>query len=108
MEEEYDDEELTAGAQAPFDEEALVDEVLGTNPRAAEIAGWREVLEQRLAGLQTELAQALDASAQKLWRRRISELRGQIAIAAQEEAISRFVENSVRVALHRPDGDGLN
>ena len=109
MEEDYDDEvDESQRADAPLDEEALVDEVLGANPRAAEIAGWREELEKRLAGFRRELDQAHDPAAQKLWRRRIEELRAHIAVAAQEEAISRFVENSVRVALHRPDGDRLN
>lgn len=74
--------------------EPLIEEFLEGAPRAGT---WHE-LHQALA-LRLEEARTTGDT------RRIKELEQQVAALAQEEAITRFVEDSVRVTLVRPRDD---
>lgn len=75
-------------------EDAIVEEFLEGSPRAQKWGELRQALEDRLQAAQAEGNEA-----------KLTQLREQIAALAQEEAITRFVEDSVRVTLVRPRGD---
>ena len=90
------------------DEDAVIDEVLGANPRARELYQMRAALEHRLAGMRRERERASEPRAQADLDGRIGEIRKQIAVIRQEEAITGFVEGSVRATLHRASPDDLD
>lgn len=71
--------------------EPLIEEFLEGAPRADTWGELRRALALRLEAARTEGNLA-----------RIEELEQQVAALAQEEAITRFVEDSVRVSLVRP------
>jgi hypothetical protein len=71
--------------------EPLIEEFLEGAPRAETWGELRKALALRLEAARREDDQA-----------RIDELEQQVAALAQEEAITRFVEDSVRVSLVRP------
>jgi len=85
--------------------ERAVDEFLGGGPRAEEWRRMRAALENRLADLlatQDSLS-AGDPGKARL-AKRIAEATAQVEALREEEAVSRFVEDSVRatVVLPRP------
>ncbi len=100
---EYSDYE----ADAPLDEEEIIDEFLGENPRARELRLMRAALEQRRHVFQKERERAADERARATLNARIAELDRQITALRDEEAITTFVENSVRVTLHKPAPEDL-
>jgi hypothetical protein len=75
-------------------EEEILDEFLAGSPRASTWGELRQALEQRLIDARERGDTA-----------RIELLQQQVAALAQEEAITRFVEDSVRVTLVRPRMD---
>lgn len=87
------------------EEEQAIAEVLGDNPRAQELQSMRIALEQRRDGMRRERARAQDRTEQTRLQAKIQELDKQIAALRQEEGITQFVENSVRVTLHQSAGD---
>ena len=91
------------GQNQPMWEEAdeVIDEVLEGRPRAIELAEMIAALEVRREAFQRELANASEDKKRE-WQSRIKEVDGQIATLQQEQAITGFVENSIRVSVNRP------
>jgi hypothetical protein len=98
---EYDD------ADTLLDEEEIIEEFLGENPRARELRLMRTTLEERRNRFARERAGVSDAHEQNRLDKKIAELDKQIAALRQEEAITTFVEDSVRVTLHTPSAEDL-
>ncbi len=86
-------------------EEQAIAEVLGDNPRAQELQAMRIALEQRRDGIRRERERSQDRTEQTRLQAKIQELTKQIEALRQEEGITQFVENSVRVTLHQSAGD---
>lgn len=81
------------------DEESAVHEALGQNNSGSGLRALRLALEFRQKAVERDLAAAgADAERARL-KKRIREMERQIAVLKEEEAINRFVEASVRVAL---------
>lgn len=80
------------------EEQAAVEEFLGENPGSAQLRQWRETLSARARRLRQELKAASPEQAPAL-RVRLAEMDRQIAALEQEELITGFVEDSVRVTL---------
>lgn len=87
----YDEEQ-------PTDEE-VIDEFLGENPRARELRLMRAALQQRMAVFQKERDKTQDEREKTTLSNKIRDLEKQIEALRREEAITEFVENSVRVTL---------
>jgi len=88
-------------------EEEIIEEVLGEHPRARELRLMRTALEKRRAAFQRDREHAADPQEQARLDARIAEMDRQIEVLRQEEAITTFVEDSVRVTLHKPSADDL-
>ena len=87
------------------DPDQVIEEFLEGQPRAEM---WRELRETLAARLKDAVAER-DAlpegdSARAGLEKRVRELREQVAALAQEEAVTQFVEDSVRASLSRPVG----
>jgi cell division protein FtsB len=80
------------------DEQSAIDQFLGDQPSSAQLRQWRETLLTRSRRLRQELKAAKPEEAARL-RARLAELERQIAALEQEELITEFVEDSVRVTL---------
>jgi hypothetical protein len=81
-----------------MDEERTIEEFLGDQPRAERLAEMRRVLETRLRRLRADLPETPEVERAAL-ETRIETLKEQVAALEQEELITRFVEDSVRVTL---------
>ncbi len=79
------------------DAEPIIEEFLEGAPRAQT---WGE--------LRQALAQRLEEAYSTGDTRRIKELEQQVAALAQEEAITRFVEDSLRVTIARPRAEDFD
>ena len=92
----------------PLDE--VIDEALGENPREHELAGMVAALESRRETFVRELSVAASEEARKQWEARLKEVDRQVDALRKEQAISGFVERSVRASAARPrpliDWDG--
>ena len=84
------------------DEEQLIDEVLGENPRARELRLMRAALEQRRVSVRREVGRTADVREKAKLEARLVELDKQIEALHNEEAIAGFVEASVRATLNTP------
>jgi len=82
--------------------EEAIEEALGENLRADELAEMIAALEIRRETFGRELGTASDESARKLWQSRIQEVDKQIEVLRGEQAISGFVEGSIRSSATRP------
>ncbi|HZO91761.1 MAG TPA: hypothetical protein VFB38_25820 [Chthonomonadaceae bacterium] len=89
------------------DEEQIIEEFLGEHPRARELRLMRAALEQRRAAFERDLERAAGESERASLKAKIAELNKQIEVLRQEEAITTFVEDSVRVTLHKPSLEDL-
>jgi len=78
-------------------EEEAVRDFLGERPGAEELTEWRSTLETRLKSLEAERDKG-GTPAPRLVQK-IAQLQKQIAALRQEEAITQFVEDSVRATL---------
>lgn len=87
-----------------IDEEAVIDEFLGDKPRASRLKSLRLTLEQRRRMLQNERDSAKDTHIEAQMNAKITELNKQISALHEEESITEFVEQSVRVTLHKTPG----
>jgi hypothetical protein len=90
--------------------EQAIEEALDGKPRADELAEMVAALQVRRATFEREREGAIDEARRKEWTSRIKEADKQIALLRQEQAITDFVERSVRVAANRaglgdPDAD---
>ena len=93
------------------DVEQAIEEILEGKPRAEELAEMIAALEERRATFQREHDDATDEARRKERAARLKEVDKQIALLREEQAITDFVERSVRVAANRPrpgevDGEG--
>jgi hypothetical protein len=84
----------------PLDE--AIDEALGENPREDELAQMIAALNVRRETFERELTSADSEDAQKQWRAKIKEVEKQIEALRNDQAISGFVERSVRASATRP------
>ncbi len=84
------------------DEEAMIDDVLGENPRARELRLLRTALQDREERLRRDLAAAETEGERAVLKARIAEAARQVMVLRDEESITSFVEDSVRVTLHKP------
>ena len=80
------------------EEQGAIDQFLGDKPSSAQLRQWRETLRERSRRLRQELKAAAPEQAAAL-RARLAEMSRQIAALEQEELITEFVEDSVRVTL---------
>jgi len=81
-----------------MEEQAAIDQFLGDKPSSEQLRQWRETLLTRARRLRRELREADPAQSASL-RARIHEMERQMAVLEQEEMITEFVEDSVRVTL---------
>ena len=79
-----------------------IDQVLGGDPRADQLAEMIAALEVRRDTFARERESAQNADERKEWAKRMREVEKQIDILRQEMAITDFVEKSVRVTVNRP------
>lgn len=87
------------------EEEQAIADVLGEKPRARELEAMRLALQQRRDAIRRDRDQATDKAVQTRLQAKIQELNKQITALHQEEQITQFVENSVRVTLHKKASD---
>ena len=80
----------------PLDE--AIDEALGENPRAAYLTEMISALEVRRESFEREFNSASTDANRKLWRVKLQEVDKQIAILRSDQAVSGFVERSVRAS----------
>ena len=85
-----------------LDEDQIIERFLGENPRADDVRSMRIALEERRRTIKRERAQAKDDRERASFAAKISELNKQIRVMREEEAITQFVESSVRLTLHKP------
>lgn len=86
--------------------EQAIDEVLEGKPRADELGEMIAALEVRRATFGRE-RDAAGETKRAEWTRKIKEVDKQIALLREEQAITEFVERSVRVTVNRPRPEGL-
>ncbi len=95
------------GVEGPPDAEQAIDDILGENPRSRELRLMRQALEQRRSAFQKDAALAKTDKDRTALAAKVSELEKQIAALKQEEAITTFVEDSVRVTIHKPTPEDM-
>jgi len=81
-----------------MNEEDAVRDFLGERPGADELSEWRGLLQRRLEALREEEKKGPPEAVAPL-QGKIAQLARQIAALQEEEAVTRFVEDSVRVTL---------
>jgi len=81
-----------------MNEDETIRQFLGDRPGADQLREWRETLEQRLARLAEDRKKAPEGAAASL-DTKLEQLKRQIEALREEEAVTRFVEDSVRVTL---------
>lgn len=87
------------------DLDAVIDEALEGNPRAAELDEMIDALRVRLARIERDREAAEDPATRRSCDARIREVRRQIEVLSKERIVSEFVELSVRAAALRPERD---
>jgi hypothetical protein len=81
-----------------MDEQKAIRSFLGERPDSEQLREWRKTLEERLKRLLAD-QESLPAGERARIETRASELRRQIAALEQEELVTEFIEDSVRVTL---------
>ena len=81
-----------------MDEKKAIRSFIGNRPDAGQWREWRKTLEERLKRLLAERESA-DPEEQPRFDARVAELRRQIVALEQEEMVTEFIEDSVRVTL---------
>jgi hypothetical protein len=79
-------------------EQAAIEKFLGDQPSSAQYRQWRDTLAARAERVRRDLKEAKPEQAPAL-RARLAEMERQIAALEQEQLITEFVEDSVRVTL---------
>lgn len=83
--------------------DAIIDEFLQGQPRSETWQSLKETLAARLVDARAERdACAPDDPRRALLEKKVRELAEQVRVLAEEEAVTRFVEDSVRASLARP------
>ena len=81
-------------------EEQVVDEFMQGGLRADRLDDLCEALRLRIRAMKAEIASRPESPARDDLEKRVKEARHQLAVLRQEQAISQFVEESVRATLH--------
>lgn len=85
------------------EDEQILTEFLGDQPRADTWRSYKEALAARLKdALDSRNAVAPDSLQYLILDKKVGELREQVRVLAEEEAITQFVEDSVRATMTRP------
>lgn len=90
------------------DEDSAIESVLGENPRAKELQLMISALEQRRSAALREAEKSISAGERFKLEARLAEMTIQLKVLREEEAITSFVENSVRVTINRPSSPSLD
>jgi hypothetical protein len=80
-------------------DEKIVHEFLGSSAPARELSDLCDALRLRIRALREEIQRLPEGPERQDLERRVSDARRQLAVLRQEEAISQFVEESVRATL---------
>jgi hypothetical protein len=80
-------------------EDDVIDDVLGDNPRASQLRLMRAALEERRAAFRAEVDRTAEEPERTRLQSKLKALDRQIDALRQEEAITEFVETSVKVTL---------
>lgn len=89
----------------PDEAEEAIGEVLSGRPRAGDLAEMVAALRARREALARERDAAPDEAGRKAWETRLREADRQIGVLREEQAITEFVELSVRASVNRPRHD---
>lgn len=88
-----------------YDTERVIQDFLGDNPRATQWRALRRALAERLTALRHQRREAAEAgepaSRLQALDSQVAALARQVAALETEEAVSQFVEDSIKVALAR-------
>ncbi len=84
------------------DAEAAIDSVLGEYPRASELQQLIAALAQRRKATLREADKSASAGERIKLEARLAEMDMQLKVLREEEAITTFVENSVRATVNKP------
>ena len=84
---------------ASEEEEKIIEEFMGNDGRAQQWRAMRESLQDRLKALRAERASTALPDAIASLDRRIAQIVEQVRVLETEEAVSQFVEDSVRATL---------
>jgi hypothetical protein len=84
------------------DEDTVIDQVLDGGPRASELELMIDALRQKRRATMREADRAVTATERFKLEAKVAELDIQIRALREEAAITKFVEDSVRVTLHKP------
>ena len=95
------------GTQPRDHTEEAIEEFLEDNPRAADLAEMIAALEIRRQSFNRELKSASDDARKKEWESKIREVDKQIKVLREEQAITSFVEDSIRVTVNKSQIDDL-
>lgn len=82
--------------------EKAIEEFLEGGPRAEEWRAMRQALEGRLSGLHREREQS-DPEQRAGLDKQIAALKRQVTTLETEEAVTRFVEDQIKISLARAD-----
>jgi hypothetical protein len=90
------------------DTERIIEEFLGDHPRAEEWRLLRQVLEERLAGIrrlrQKETEEGIDPERKAILDQQILALDRQLAALETEEAVAKFVEETLYYTIQQNFG----
>jgi hypothetical protein len=95
------------GTQPKDHTEEAIEEFLEDNPRAHELAEMIAALEIRRETFKRELKAAPHDAGKKEWAAKLREVDKQIKVLKEEQAITGFVENTIRVTINRARIDEL-
>jgi hypothetical protein len=84
------------------DAESAIESVLGENPRASELQQLIVALGQRRAAVLREADRSVSAGERIKLEAKLAEINMQLKVLREEEAITTFVENSVRATINKP------
>ena len=102
MEEPWSGDRLHEEQVTAADVERAVDEALGGATPASQVAGMIDALKSRRLAFGREMAAAPDGPERDAWAKKIAEIDRQIGVLREEQAVSAFVEMTVRSASTRP------
>ena len=86
----------------PPDTESAIESVLGDNPRASELQQLISALKQRRTAVLREADKSVSPGERIKLEAKLAEIDMQLRVLREEEAITTFVENSVRATINKP------
>lgn len=84
------------------DEDKAIESVLGDNPRADHLAELITALASRKRAVLREAEKTISANERIRLEAKLAEMAMQLKALREEQAITTFVENSVRVTINKP------